>query len=228
MPQATTVEPTGQQALFSQPVNSPRVIAFDSYLAAHNGAAQRPAPVQTGKVELRRPRAAKRSARPTYQTALDFQTEAAAAPKPEIICDVPVASHAVRLQAAAVDAALMLCGGLIVLFAFGLCVGQFPLDTHALDKHVLPYLAIACLTVPVFYKAFWAIANAETPGMRCLGLRLVDFDGNPPAPERRFYRALGSGLSVLAAGIGLLWSLVDEDALTWHDHISGTFPTSNT
>jgi hypothetical protein len=25
--------------------------------------------------------------------------------------------------------------------------------------------------------------------------------------------------------IGLLWSLVDEESLTWQDHISRTFPT---
>ncbi len=32
-------------------------------------------------------------------------------------------------------------------------------------------------------------------------------------------------LSLFAGGIGLVWSLVDEDGLTWHDHISATFPT---
>jgi hypothetical protein len=25
--------------------------------------------------------------------------------------------------------------------------------------------------------------------------------------------------------MGLIWALVDEDSLTWHDHISSTFPT---
>jgi hypothetical protein len=33
---------------------------------------------------------------------------------------------------------------------------------------------------------------------------------------------------LLAAGTGLIWALVDEDSLTWHDHISGTFPTLST
>ncbi len=32
-------------------------------------------------------------------------------------------------------------------------------------------------------------------------------------------------LSLMAGGIGLLWGLVDEETLTWHDHISKTFPT---
>jgi uncharacterized RDD family membrane protein YckC len=61
--------------------------------------------------------------------------------------------------------------------------------------------------------------------MRCAGLRLVDFDGNPPSPGRRYQRLVGSILSVLAGGMGLIWALVDEERLTWHDHISSTFPT---
>ena len=36
---------------------------------------------------------------------------------------------------------------------------------------------------------------------------------------------LTTAIALLAAGIGMLWALVDEDGLTWHDHISGTFPT---
>jgi uncharacterized RDD family membrane protein YckC len=61
--------------------------------------------------------------------------------------------------------------------------------------------------------------------MQCAGIRLIDFDGNPPSQERRYHRLLGSLLSILAAGVGLIWALVDIDKLTWHDHISSTFPT---
>jgi uncharacterized RDD family membrane protein YckC len=93
------------------------------------------------------------------------------------------------------------------------------------DKHVLPFFALAFMTVPLFYKLLWAFAGSDTAGMRCAGLRLVDFDGNPPSRSHRYQRVLGSVLSLLAAGIGLVWSLVDEDSLTWHDHISSSFPT---
>jgi hypothetical protein len=53
----------------------------------------------------------------------------------------------------------------------------------------------------------------------------VDFDGNPPSHERRYQRLLGSIISVLAGGLGLIWVFLDQDCLTWHDHISSTFPT---
>ncbi|MGH9655540.1 MAG: RDD family protein, partial [Bryobacteraceae bacterium] len=88
-----------------------------------------------------------------------------------------------------------------------------------------PFAAIALLMVPVFYKLLWTAAGRDTIGMTSTGLELVDFDGNPPSAERRYYRLLGSWIGLLAAGIGLVWALVDQDGLAWHDHISGTFPT---
>ena len=42
---------------------------------------------------------------------------------------------------------------------------------------------------------------------------------------RRYQRLLGSMISVLAGGMGLIWVFLDQDCLTWHDHISSTFPT---
>jgi uncharacterized RDD family membrane protein YckC len=61
--------------------------------------------------------------------------------------------------------------------------------------------------------------------MRFAGLKLVDFDGHPPDREQRGLRQLASLLSIVSAGLGLVWALVDEENLAWHDHISKTFPT---
>jgi len=101
--------------------------------------------------------------------------------------------------------------------------GQIPIE-----KHSLLFLALALITIPLFYKLLWTFAGLDTIGMRSAGLRLVDFDGNPPAHERRYHRLFGSMISVLAAGIGLIWVFLDQDCLTWHDHISSTFPTIST
>jgi uncharacterized RDD family membrane protein YckC len=90
---------------------------------------------------------------------------------------------------------------------------------------VLPFLAATLITIPLFYRLLWAFAGRDSLGMRLTGLRLVDFDGNPPSQERRYHRIFGSILSVLAAGMGIAWSFVDQDCLSWHDHISSTFPT---
>ena len=72
---------------------------------------------------------------------------------------------------------------------------------------------------------FRSLAGRDTTGMRKAGLQLVDFDGNPPSQARRYQRLCGTFLSSAAAGIGMIWALLDEDGLTWHDHMSGTFPT---
>ena len=39
------------------------------------------------------------------------------------------------------------------------------------------------------------------------------------------WRMAGGLLSVISVGLGLLWAVFDEDRLTWHDHVSRTFPT---
>ena len=55
-------------------------------------------------------------------------------------------------------------------------------------------------------------------------LRLTTFDGFRPELRQRLLRFAGSCLS-LCTVVGLLWSLADEESLTWQDHISRTFPT---
>jgi uncharacterized RDD family membrane protein YckC len=218
-----------QQRLFPQPSNSPRVVSLDAWKNDRSKgraqpkdgtAAERPAPVETGKVELRRARSSSKRVNQN-QTSLDFfSPEVASPPKPSIICDAPVAPISLRLRAALVDGSVMLAGCVAAGLIFGLCGGRLPLDRQG-----LVFAAAALLTAPVFYKMLWMFGGRDTIGMQAARLRLIDFDGNPPSQKRRYLRVFGSVISLMAAGIGLVWSFVDEDALTWHDHISETFPT---
>ncbi|HTU44777.1 MAG TPA: RDD family protein [Bryobacteraceae bacterium] len=218
----------GQQALFSTPAFDPRIIPFDSLttqaeresIRARAAELARPAPLKTEKIEAPRVRA--RRSQSTDQRRLDFMSHDQALPLPQssIICDAPVAPLALRMQAAVIDGLLMAlgCGFGVALFeALG---GQL-----SLDRHAIPFFALAILTVPLFYKLLWTLAGRDTAGMRKAGLQLVDFDGNRPSKARRYQRLCGTFLSFAAAGIGMVWALVDEDGLTWHDHISSTFPT---
>jgi len=93
-----------------------------------------------------------------------------------------------------------------------------------LTKANLPIFSGAIVLIALAYGLTWAIAATETPGMRWTKLRLITFDGFPPEPRHRTLRFIGSCLSYCTA-IGLLWSLADEESLTWQDHISRTFPT---
>jgi uncharacterized RDD family membrane protein YckC len=227
--QDTQVLP-GQQPLFSHPVNEPRVVSFDQFttpaeresIRARAAELARPAPMKSERVEVPRARVSKRRPEAHDQRRLEFlgQEELVNATQSSIICDAPVAPPALRMRAALLDGLVITAGCAVCVAIFLYAGGHLPID-----KHVLPFFAAAVLTVPFFYKLLWTFAGQDTMGMKKAGIRLVDFDGNPPSQERRYYRLFGGIISVLAAGMGLIWAFVDEDALTWHDHISNTFPT---
>ncbi len=215
----------GQQSLFATPSNDARVISLSSFMSPADRdailvrAAERPAPLKTARVESKRARA-KRSGLPD-QHSLEFQSLAENLTQPRTqICDAPVASPAIRVEAALIDT-LFIAAGCGIGAALFLYVG----GNLKVDKHMLLFAIAALLTVPLLYKLLWAFAGQDTIGTQWAGLELVDFDGRRPSRGRRFQRVLGSILSLLAAGIGMIWALVDEDKLTWHDHISETFPT---
>lgn len=217
-----------QQALFASPATDARVIPFDSLttqaeresIRARAAEIARPAPIKTARVEVRHARPRKASS--LHQRTLDFQgqKEVLTPPESNIICDAPVAPISLRVKAALIDTFVVLSG---LIAASGLFIFKVREISH--DKHVLPFVCLAILAIPAMYKLVWTHAGRDSFGMQCAGLRLVDFDGNPPSQERRYQRLLGSLLSVLAAGVGLIWAFVDQDRLTWHDHISSTFPT---
>jgi uncharacterized RDD family membrane protein YckC len=137
-----------------------------------------------------------------------------------IFCDAMVALPLQRVLAAAVDASLVTMGVGIFLAIFFLCGGEM-----SLNRQMLPLLLGVAAVFALFYRALWCLANGDSPGMRFAGLRLVDFDGRRPDRDQRILRQVAGLLSLLSAGLGLVWALVDEESLTWHDHISKTFPT---
>jgi uncharacterized RDD family membrane protein YckC len=150
---------------------------------------------------------------PAEPKILPTQVEAA------ISCSAKPASWRSRATAAAVDAGLAGVGLAIVALVFHYRCGAIPLDRRS----AVYYLVLAAL-LQLFYEALWSIAGRETPGMREVRLRLLDFDGHRPDLRHRILWSLGAYLSLLA-GVGLLWSLFDEEHLTLHDHMAKTFPT---
>lgn len=217
-----------QQPLFAGPGSVPRVIPFDSLTspaerdAIRQRAAetQRPTAVRSARIDAKRPRAKRNQLED--QRPLEFQEpeRLLSGNASRSLCDAPVATAGIRVQAALIDTLLMAAGCLPGVCLFVYAGGSLPLDRHA-----IPFLALAMLTVPLLYKLLWALAGNDSPGVRAAGLELVDFDGKRPSKAQRYGRLFGSGLSFLAAGVGMLWALIDEDKLTWHDHMSGTFPT---
>jgi uncharacterized RDD family membrane protein YckC len=170
--------------------------------------------------------AVKRPKAPEGQGSLDFLPSMPAQPRKlgttveaVIYCELPVATTLHRAVAASLDWSMVLIGYGLFLLAFRLMGGEF-----ILTKANLSLFGAMFLLIGFTYGLFFALAGTETPGMCWTQLRLTTFDGFPPEKKHRFIRFGGACLSRCTL-LGLLWSLADEECLTWQDHISLTFPT---
>ena len=155
-----------------------------------------------------------------FQTNFDFEYSEDT-PAPSICRDAPVAGFRERAISAAIDLSLSFGGTLA--FITTLQVLGTPIDLG--DRTWLFYLGSA-LVILFFYRLLFSVGETDTPGMRFMGLYLTNFDGHRPSRRQRIQRLGGACISVVAAGLGLLWSLFDEHRLSWHDHISETFVTT--
>jgi uncharacterized RDD family membrane protein YckC len=137
-----------------------------------------------------------------------------------IYCDAPVALKTHRMMAAALDWSLIVVAMALFLVTFQVFGGNV-----VLDRHTLPLFGGILLVFSLFYQFLFCISGGDTAGMRWTQLRLLNFDGQAPNREQRVYRMVGSWVSLLAAGLGMVWALIDEESLTWHDRMSKTFPS---
>ena len=233
---AERAEPVRQAALFSTVQAAPKIIPFEQaqrHATARAGlhepiaAASAITPIAPSRPAPARPQV-KRSPLPANaQGSLDFIIAPASRARTlktnveaQVYCDQPVATPMHRFVAGAIDAALILLGfGLFVIIcqAVGGAFGQ--------GKLFWISLSMAFVVVSLFYGLVWAITGRETAGMRMTDLQLITFDGFPVDGPTRALRFLSTWLSFCSGAIGLVWSLADEENLTWHDHISKTFPT---
>jgi len=132
---------------------------------------------------------------------------------------VGLAPFARRLLAAAVDGALILTASLGLL-ALSERSGLLLHSPRAFSLAASLVLLLVCAV----YQALFAAFAKATPGMAYAGSGFCTFEGCVAQREQRFRRLLALPLSVLPLGLGLAWSLFDEDRLTWHDRLSGTYP----
>jgi uncharacterized RDD family membrane protein YckC len=162
------------------------------------------------------------------QSTLDFlptTTQAARTLKTTveavIYCDATVAPPMNRAIAALLDGSMIFLG----LGCF-LAIFQFFGGPFAWTKQNIAICFGAMALIAMFYGFVWALCGRETAGMRWTGLRMINFNGFPPDGKSRALRLLGCWLSYCSGMIGIFWALVDEEGLTWHDHMSKTFPTA--
>jgi uncharacterized RDD family membrane protein YckC len=123
-----------------------------------------------------------------------------------------------RLMAAAADAGMI--AGAFILVAFAAAINMHDLPA---GKPLVLAMAAVLLTTWLGYHAFFFSVAKSTPGMKYAGIELCTFAGSDPTRAQLRARLGGMVLSLLPVGLGVVWALFDEDHLSWHDRISGTY-----
>ena len=179
-----------------------------------------------GSVRTSRPTPRRSKPAPEGQGTLDFLPPLPAKPRElgssveaVIFCEFPVATTLHRAVAAALDWSMVLIGYGVFLTAIRALGCELTLNKPTVLVFGGMFFAMAFA-----YGLCFAIAGADTPGMVWTRLRLTTFDGFPPEMRQRLGRFAAASLSRCTL-LGLLWSLADEESLSWHDHMSRTFPT---
>lgn len=83
------------------------------------------------------------------------------------------------------------------------------------------YQATLILIAGAFFSWFWS-RNGQTLGMRAWRLRVVTANGDSVSLPKAMLRYACAWASLLPAGLGFWWALLDRQNKCWHDHLSGT------
>jgi uncharacterized RDD family membrane protein YckC len=120
-----------------------------------------------------------------------------------------------RLMAGLVDA------GLVIGAFFG-CVAATVKLTGWLPQGPTAVMAAvgAIVGLYVCYHMLFFTLSDQTPGMRYARLGLCTMTDENPTRAAMRRRLLAQFIAIAPLGIGVLWALMDEDKLGWHDRIS--------
>ncbi len=121
-----------------------------------------------------------------------------------------------RLAALLYDALLLL--GLMFVFTLLLI---FARGGRAIAAGTTWYEASLVAVAFAFCGLSWT-RGGQTVGMKAWRIRVVALDGGSLDWRRAALRFFASWLSLLPAGLGYWWALLDREQCCWHDRLSGT------
>ena len=124
---------------------------------------------------------------------------------------------ALAIDAGILNAAFVGLSALVALAASALFPDAEGASAPALAVGGVVWFAM----VGAYLMFFWTLAG-QTPGMRFLGIRLVEGSADRASPRSAFRRLIGIAVCVLTLGIGFLLVLTSNRRLGLHDRIAGT------
>jgi len=120
-----------------------------------------------------------------------------------------------RVMSAMVDGIFVAAAALAFVAAYARAGGSIPLGVPA----ALSVLAIL-VVIHILYQLLFFTFSDETPGMRYARIGLCTFNDENPTRKDMRRRIFAQLVAICPLGIGILWILLDDDALGWHDRIS--------
>jgi uncharacterized RDD family membrane protein YckC len=156
---------------------------------------------------------------------LDAQVDSRPAVQPQIRREIHAASSGLhlaplelRLMAFAVDIALIVAMFSAAAFSIARHMQHAPAMKSAEAIGVA-----ALILIGVLYQVFFLLVMRSTPGMTYAGIALCTFDEEHPTHTQLRNRLVALLISILPVGLGMAWSIFDEDHLCWHDRFSRTY-----
>jgi uncharacterized RDD family membrane protein YckC len=126
-----------------------------------------------------------------------------------------------RIMGSVYESLLLFGPLLVVVFFYSILTGfGAENDTTAqTGKRIGLQLAVVG-SLLAYFAWGWSKGRCTLP-MQTLGLRLLMRDGRPVSPARAFVRAAIAGPAMFS-GVGVIWALLDKDAQSIHDRLTGT------
>lgn len=150
-------------------------------------------------------------------------------PASETLYAVPlhVAPLGLRIMSATVDLCIVL--GAFLVFAAVAVLTITQLHPGAIQMP-LPIAALSSVgsiaLLGLLYQLLCFTFSDATLGMRYARIGLCTFSDENPSRSAMRRRVLALALSTASLGMGILWALLDDDRLGWHDRISRMYQRS--
>jgi uncharacterized RDD family membrane protein YckC len=157
---------------------------------------------------------AEAKAAPAWNSVAD-EVERTGQPEVELL----VAPFSDRLLAGLVD------GALVTLAFLAAAVVVIASTEHPPSGKIALVASICGLALfgMLYQFLFLSYAEEGTPGMRYARIALCTFDDDNPTREQMRKRIPALLLSMVPAGLGLIWAAVDGENLGWHDRLTRTY-----